>query len=1571
MYRIKTEIGVNKQIDVTLEQDFDFLEILSLKISQQQIYDRNCADYGVVVGRITANNGFGLPNVKVSIFVPIREEDRNNELITSIYPYNSPDDTNEDGYRYNLLPYEKSYSTHAATGTFPSRNDVLDNELVSEIYDKYYKYTVKTNASGDYMIFGVPIGGQTVFVDIDLSDIGEFSLTPQDLIRMGLATESQLSGNRFKTSTNLNELPQIISLQKSIEVSPLWGQEEVCKIAINRVDFDLRTDANIDIQPTAIFMGSIISTSEDKRIRANCKPKDDFGNLCELETNTGQILAIRQTIFDDEDGNPILEEYRLENSGNVIDGDGTWVVEIPMNMDYVITNENGEKIIVNDPKIGIPTKGKYRFKIKWQQSRSLNQYNRRAYFLVPNVREFWLNGVSDPNYNENKDSPEYINLSKSYYFGLDWTGYTDSESAIACEDTFYEFSYNKVYSVSSLIDNYKKGASRGRFVGIKEIGDKSCSSVVNKFPVNDGIRNFDLIFFVFSIIFQLLQVFGFSLLTNYHFLAFLWNNFAAPILLLLITTFTLAATYFFLLVALSSFSPWLIAGFVALGLLFSIAAFRLASRFRRITSKKFPKIKLPMITYPNCQACECNQEEIVEGNASYPNSLLSQLSNSSFYYDSITNDISLYDDEDDNDFVAIMVSEVIGTRTDNKTDTRFYKSTESKEYRLPSNTKKIFAYSTDLPLAERINIFNSRKKYFDNQNKIRVTFNKSANLGKQHYDNTLTILFQDKLESGTLLSFVNPESSQDLNYKFTGNTANINGINGETINSGISNIEVKYATSQNSDATVTYIINNQINNKTYKFASDIEYYQVVTALTISEATKIWQSDGPLPKLLTDDMSVSINEKGFLSWGKAATYNVNPSKAFDSFEGQYITIIQRGVDPYSPIINNEYGLGIIFGYAEPDAIVLTANTRLNIPIQKLDSDLSVQSFSNQDSIFHESYFFRPGNQYSAFTTSNVGYYGAIDSSNRVGGRLDSLNINNVKYAVSKTSNPFSSNIISDISYKYDKTEDLSGVGYYYGDVARNNNTPKNTTINYYSPTLYPLFSENPMSISNKNKNILRTDRLPSSDFLDGVSWGDSASLLQQNLGFALYIINVAADSIIIENFNFSDDTYSPDIENQVGYNEISNSFECSNMVGLRCYSGTGLNFGVDTNCTEKDSVENGCYIFVDRPLIDLIKDFRNFSEWGYRFRFFYGICRGVLSETFSNNWVNGVLFAFPIQTDVTFDENNKPKEPVYCKDLIFYDDKTNNFYYRSSPYVKSTGNFVGQRRTNVTETNNSRNLLFPTTILDLGMKNEFYQEVTFDKSSKYYIVNKLNSTSYSDTSDLINLFVISRIIDTNFLGRIFSVFSRNNSLAQLFSRKNSRIDGDLAQLLSINSEEGVIKFSPDFYSSSSNAILLENTGNNTIIGVFFSSTTEDLQFRDSLSPGRVNIRTQSGQLIELFYGNNSQEVPMYQWELGGGSSNIFGSENNDWATSRSDIKWFKYQSLDRLDNNQYFITSNAGSNDTLLRGYIFNVDGSGNYSSTSGNYPNKFIVGGPNHFYFGLFKGKTALDKFKTKYLSDE
>lgn len=56
-YRIKATPGKDQNLLVQVDQDFEQLEILSLKIRQDDVYLRMCSDYGVIAGRIFANNG--------------------------------------------------------------------------------------------------------------------------------------------------------------------------------------------------------------------------------------------------------------------------------------------------------------------------------------------------------------------------------------------------------------------------------------------------------------------------------------------------------------------------------------------------------------------------------------------------------------------------------------------------------------------------------------------------------------------------------------------------------------------------------------------------------------------------------------------------------------------------------------------------------------------------------------------------------------------------------------------------------------------------------------------------------------------------------------------------------------------------------------------------------------------------------------------------------------------------------------------------------------------------------------------------------------------------------------------------------------------------------------------------------------------------------------------------------------------------------------------------------------------------------------------------------------------------
>jgi hypothetical protein len=1580
-YRIKTELGSNKTINVQLDQEFEFLEILSLKIQQSDIYTRSCADYGVIVGRVTANNGLGIPNARVAVFVPITNVDESNPLISSIYPYESPSDKNEDGYIYNLLPYEKSYSKHAATGTLPTRADSLTGITAVEIYDTYYRYTAKTNESGDYMIMGVPLGDQAIVMDVDLSDIGEFSLTPQDLIRMGLATESQVAGSKFRTSTDLNSLPQIVNLVKNAEISPLWGDASLCQIAINRLDFDLRDDANVDIQPTSVFMGSMFSTSDSFRLRANARPRDNMGNLCSLTTSPGQILAIRQTIQQDEDGNPVLEEYELEQSGNVIDGNGTWLIELPMNLDYFTTNEFGEKVLSNDPTIGIPTKSKYRFKVKWSQPNDLTLQTRRPYYLVPNVKEYgWTTSSSDPTVKGIPTTNNAKQQQSSYYFGLAWSGYTDGfigqrridrlNEVIDCEDTFYEFQYNRVYTVSSLIDQFKKGRGNGKFIGIKEIDDQDCEDSVNKFPVNDGFRNFDFLFFLFSIIFTVIQPVALIALTVAHILIFLYNLVIQVICWICGIRIPVIKVYPFRWICKS------------LGI---------------SCNKKDYTIRLPMITYPECQACECVQNLKTSRNAGQNQTgsgILSYISSPDSYYDLLSS-IKFSADTENGDDLSIMTSEAIAGM-----GLQQYVA-DTTRYKIPLSQSLISRtiLSTTLPIGERINIFNNRSSYFSGENKIKLTFAKDNNLGKYHYDNTITVLCQEQFEAGDLLTFVNLSATTDTNYLYSASTANgvITGISGETYNgSGATYVDISYATTQTTNIVtpVRYTLPYGSEETNYKFPSDVEYYQVVTAITVSDAAKIWnkntiQSFGNILYSNSQTLRyVYINPTFFRSsrWDLEIVENFNPYEYFTDGDSQYILVLQRGVDPYSPKYTNEYSLGNLFGTDENDPNwTFTANTRINIPIQKVTHiSPTIQNY-NQDEMYFQSYFFKPGTtttptagqSFTGYATTNTAYYGLLDSTTAT--RPNKTTITSGK-VVTITANGFYAS--SQRASKYDLSEDVSGAGFMgcnsFNPLELDNPYFNELGYSYYTKTF---FSTNPtMTISNDVKNVLRTDRLPSSDGLDGSSFTNNPSLLQQNNNFSVYLINTDSEDITSDAFSTGAQTVTPDLEGLPNAITVIESFNCESMVGLDCYTGFGDNFTINQQCTTKDAVDGGCYMFLRRPLTDLTKDLRNFGEWGFRFRFFYGLCRGVLSQSFMNNWINGSLYAFPLQVNTYYDNKNKPEYPSFANDVAYFNMDSNNFYYRSSPWNDSSNKFIGKRTGNI-GTVNALNLLYPTTIINLGMKDYFYSEITFDASTKGYIIPNIDSTSYGDTSDLINLFVISRITDESFLSQLIAL--GDNSIDQLFSRPEKRIDGDLAQLMSINSEIGNVNFSPEYYDIKPGAInptTILGTSKDPIMAVWFSSTTQDLQTKDYLTPGRINFRGSDNVGYYPYpYGIKSQLVPFYQWKLASGSNTIFGNQNNTWATDTQDIIQNNYQSLDRsTTNTKYYLNGTSVANDLTARGYIYSVDGDvvsyptvgGRYTSTP-QTSNRFLVGAPYQFYFGVVKGESALDRFKTKYSLDE
>ena len=524
-HRISTSIGRDQKILVELKQDYNLLEILSLKFTQKDIYSSLCSDYGVVVGRISANNGLGIPNAKVSIFVPQDTNDANDPVISALYPYVEISDKNENGYRYNLLPSEKQHGGHTPTGTFPSQNEILAREEVLEVYEKYYNYTVKTNDAGDFMIWGVPVGSQTINIDIDLSDIGCFSLRPYDFILKGISEDNFDRFYNFKSSTDINGLPQIVNFQKTIDVYPFWGNQNLCEIGITRTDFDL-TSAGIEIEPVSLILVSSFTDDNNDAIKRNGRIKPRSGYKCNLQTAPGTIECVRYTgkSVIGSDGVSVYPELEYFNVTQTIDDDGVAMAVLPMNMDYVYTNEFGEQEVTNDKSKGVPTTtvARFRFSLTFDNPKITT-----AKYLVPNIREFNPDTVTGLNnkyeysmgmlatYQFSDVFEDYINvLPPLPSVTFDTTNYSQAvknhkkdlmlgtnNNGIP-EDYFYKFVYGKFYTVSSFQgthyqsvatnSSFLRRESKDAFLGVKQIKPKDeedCASKVNFFPTNFAFKN--------------------------------------------------------------------------------------------------------------------------------------------------------------------------------------------------------------------------------------------------------------------------------------------------------------------------------------------------------------------------------------------------------------------------------------------------------------------------------------------------------------------------------------------------------------------------------------------------------------------------------------------------------------------------------------------------------------------------------------------------------------------------------------------------------------------------------------------------------------------------------------------------------------------------------------------------------------------------------------------------------------------------------------------------------------------------------------------------------------------------
>lgn len=367
-FRIQTNTdGNDTQLIVKLEQDYDCLEILSLKIQQDKLYRTFTSDYGVLVGRVIANEGLGVPNAKISVFIPLSLDDQSDPVISNIYPFTTITDKTSLGVRYNLITPRENVQA----GTFPTKQQFLDNDVYLEVYEKYYKFTTVTNQSGDYMIFGVPTGQQFVHLDVDLSDIGAYSSTADVMVANGVPKSlfnSVGTNYTFKGGTSLEQLPQYISQTLACNVIPLWGDlSDTTQIGITRVDFKI----NIQINPVAYFTFAVGWDTQhlangyyysNPITFANGGGNKAPGALQYLIPNYSQMLV--KAYKYDKDGNELPFDdtaYKLVSTADDLN-QGIYNLILPCDLDKVVTDEHGNIVPSNNDN-GIGTTGKWRIEV--------------------------------------------------------------------------------------------------------------------------------------------------------------------------------------------------------------------------------------------------------------------------------------------------------------------------------------------------------------------------------------------------------------------------------------------------------------------------------------------------------------------------------------------------------------------------------------------------------------------------------------------------------------------------------------------------------------------------------------------------------------------------------------------------------------------------------------------------------------------------------------------------------------------------------------------------------------------------------------------------------------------------------------------------------------------------------------------------------------------------------------------------------------------------------------------------------------------------------------------------------
>jgi hypothetical protein len=198
--------------------------------------------------------------------------------------------------------------------------------------------------------------------------------------------------------------------------------------------------------------------------------------------------------------------------------------------------------------------------------------------------------------------------------------------------------------------------------------------------------------------------------------------------------------------------------------------------------------------------------------------------------------------------------------------------------------------------------------------------------------------------------------------------------------------------------------------------------------------------------------------------------------------------------------------------------------------------------------------------------------------------------------------------------------------------------------------------------------------------------------------------------------------------------------------------------------------NGAFIIIPGSLstlrlFNILKEYRKRKRVGKLF------CGGIVNYSFVDNWLSGSLYFFLF----------KAKGGSYCDNIIKHIPSEDKYYYRSAIYRNESSwgdsgknTFIGR----------------PTTMVDLGPRDEFIKEICIDPSldPNCSVTRQIGPTSFKSFGEIMGLAINYRLDVSNGEHDINDFFNNGG-----FSYTPRVFDGDLLQLISINNEVGIEEF----------------------------------------------------------------------------------------------------------------------------------------------------------------------------------